>query len=63
MKCPICGSFVRALVTVDSEWVNGAYYDSVEGTCPDCGTAWQWTEVFTFDHAEDIRPIKDDDHL
>lgn len=63
MKCPICDGIVHAVDTLDTEYFNGSYYDIVEGTCPDCGKSWQWVEVFTFDHAEDIRPINVDDHL
>lgn len=63
MKCPICGGIVRAVDTLDSEWELGRYYDTVEGTCSDCGNSWQWIEVYTFDHEEGIRPINLDDHL
>ena len=63
MKCPNCGGIVRAVDTLDTEYFNGSYYDAVEGTCPDCGKSWQWVEIFTFDHVEDVRPINVDDHL
>ena len=63
MKCPNCGGVVHAVDTLDTEYYNGSYYDTVEGTCPDCGVSWQWVEVFTFDHVEDVIPIKINDHL
>ncbi len=63
MKCPNCGGIVRAVDTLDTEYYGNSYYDSVEGVCPDCGVTWQWVEVFTFDHVEDVRPINVDDHL
>lgn len=64
MKCPICGATICAVDTLESEWELGIYYDTVEGTCPDCGNSWQWIEVYTFDHIEDIiGPINLDDHL
>lgn len=63
MKCLICGATIHAVDTLDSEWELGRYYDTVEGTCPDCGNSWQWIEVYTFDHVEDIKPINLDDHL
>jgi len=63
MKCPICGGNVRAIDTLASEWELGRYYDTVEGTCSDCGKSWQWVEVYTFDHCEDIIPIKVNGHL
>ena len=63
MKCPNCGSYVRAIDTLDSEYSNGQYYDNVEGTCSDCGKSWRWIEVFTFDHYEDVEGIEIDDHF
>lgn len=63
MKCPICGGTVRAVDTLDSEWELGRYYDTVEGTCPDCGKSWRWVEVYTFDHCQDVEGIEIDDHL
>lgn len=64
MKCPNCGcSNLRAVDTLDTEYDSGSYYDSVEGTCPDCGKSWRWIEVFTFDRYEDIEEIKINDHL
>ena len=63
MKCPNCGGIVHAVDTLDSEWELGRYYDTVEGTCPDCGKSWRWVEVYTFDHCEQIEEIKENDHL
>lgn len=64
MKCPNCGcSNLHAINTIDIEYYKGAYYDSVEGTCPDCGKSWYWDEVFTFDHCENIEEKKINDHL
>lgn len=63
MKCPNCGGIVRAADTLDTEYDTGSYYDTVEGTCPDCGVSWQWAEVFIFDHVENIIPININDHL
>ena len=63
MKCPNCGGIVRAVDTLDSEWGCDKYYDTVEGTCPDCGKSWRWVEVFTFDHYENIEGIEINDHL
>lgn len=63
MKCPNCGNEIYAIDTLDSDCYGDAYYDVVEGTCSDCGLSWQWKEVFTFDHVEDIRQIDENDHL
>ncbi len=63
MKCPICDSFVHAVDTFDSVWCNGAYYDTVEGTCPDCGNSFRWTEVYRLERCENIKLIEKDDHL
>ena len=63
MKCPICGETVRVINIIGTEYYNGSYYDIVEGTCSDCGMGWQWVEVYTFDHIEDVIPINVDDHL
>ena len=64
MKCPNCGCFnLHAFEVLETDYDHGAYRDTVEGTCPDCGKSWRWVEVFTFDHCEDIEEIKNDDHL
>lgn len=63
MKCPNCGGVVHAVDTLDSEWDNGKYYDTVEGTCPDCGKSWRWIEVYSFERVMNIEPIDSDDHL
>jgi len=64
MKCPNCGcSNLRAVDTLDSDYCGGFYQDVVEGVCPDCGKAWRWVEVFTFDHYENIKEINENDHL
>ena len=56
MKCPNCGSSnLYATCTLDTEYWDNAYYDTVTGVCPECQKAWQWVEVFTFDHWEDIK--------
>ena len=61
MKCPNCGGMVFAVDTLDSEWYSGKYYDAVEGTCPDCGKSYKWTEVYTFERCEDIEEICKED--
>ena len=48
MKCPNCKNFVRAVDTYDTDWIENTYYDYVEGTCPNCGKSWRWTEVYVF---------------
>lgn len=63
MKCPNCGNEVYAVDTLDSEWIDNEYYDTVEGTCPKCGKIWQWEEVYSFSRDYDIREIKQNDHL
>lgn len=64
MKCPFCGCpDIFATATIDTEFFDNAYHDIVEGTCPDCEKSWQWIEVFTFDHYENIEGIKINDHL
>ena len=60
MKCPNCKHEVRASETYDTDWCDTNYYDFVEGTCPNCGKNWQWTEVYIFDHVEEVEEIKDD---
>lgn len=64
MKCPNCScSDLYAINTLDTEYYHGAYYDMVEGTCPHCGKSWQWVEVYTFDHYEDMEGIEIDGHF
>ena len=62
MKCPNCNNEIYAIDTLDSDFYGYAYYDLVEATCPNCGLTWQWKEVFTFDHVEDIRQVNENDH-
>lgn len=59
MKCPICENIVYADDTLDTEYCKSKYYDTVKGTCPNCGRSWLWVEVFTFDHIENISEIND----
>ena len=64
MKCPNCGCpDLRVVDTFDSEWDCDKYYDTVEGTCPDCGKSWRWTEVYSFEREINIEPIDPNDHL
>ncbi len=63
MKCPVCEGIVRAVDTLDTEWDHGKYYDTVEGTCPDCGKSWRWIEVYSFERVINIEPIDPNDHL
>ena len=63
MKCPNCGNIIHDTEPVDSEWCDNRCYDTVEGTCPNCGKRWMWTEVYTFAHIIDVQEIESDDHL
>ena len=63
MICPNCKDIVRATDTIDTEWYDNKYYDLVEGTCPNCGKRWSWTEVYIFDYDTDIREINENNHL
>lgn len=63
MKCPNCGNYVHAVDTLDSEWIDNEYYDTVEGVCDKCGKIWQWEEVYSFNRDYDIREINPNDHL
>ena len=63
MKCPNCGKFIEATETIDNEYFNGKYYDTVEGTCLNCGKMYSWIEVFNYSHDEDIQEINPNDHL
>ena len=58
MKCPYCKNVVCAEKTYGTQWVKNTYYDDVEGTCPNCGKSWCWTEVYTFDHIENVEELK-----
>jgi len=63
MKCPNCGSSnIYAVDTLDSEYYNGSYYNTVRGVCHECNHWWQWIEVFTFDHYEDLVEEEVKDH-
>ena len=43
MKCPNCGnSNLSAAYTLDTEYWDNAYYDTVNGVCPDCGKSKMW---------------------
>lgn len=54
MICPNCGREFYATDTIETEWYMGKYYDAVMGTCPNCEHHFTWTEVYVFDHIEDI---------
>lgn len=63
MICPCCGETVHAVDTLNTEWLNGKYYDEVEGTCPSCGRMYNWVEVYAFEGYGDVREIDLNDHL
>lgn len=64
MKCPNCDySNLRVIGNLGPVYINSSYHNIVEGTCSNCGRFWGWTEVFTFDHYENIEEIETDDHL
>lgn len=63
MFCPNCNNYVGASDTIDTEWCDNKYYDNVEGVCPKCGKMWNWTEVYIFDHDEDVHEINENNHL
>lgn len=63
IKCSNCGNTVYGIDVLDTEYQDSTYYDYVEGTCLTCGKMYNWVEVFTFDHAEDITEIKVNNHL
>ena len=54
MICPNCGREFYATNTIEIEWEMGKYYDTVIGICPNCEHKFFWTEVYVFDHIEDI---------
>ena len=62
MKCPNCGNEIYETDIIDSDCYGNDYCDIVRGTCY-CGLTWQWKEIFTFDHIEDIQQISENDHL
>lgn len=63
MTCPNCKNEVEIVDTVDTECFGNFYYDIVEGVCHTCGKLWRWTEVFSFDHVENIEEIEENGHL
>lgn len=63
MKCPNCGNEIYESENCYSDYGYNFYYDSMEGTCSNCGKSWGWIEVFTFDHIEQVEEIKENDHL
>lgn len=57
MICPNCGETIVNEYIVDTEYHNCSYYDIVTGTCPNCDKTWQWLEVFTYSHDEEIEEV------
>ena len=56
--CPVCGSDIERIDTIDSyEDVNSTEYFCV-GECPTCGKGSQWREVYTFSHIKDLEECK-----
>lgn len=58
MTCPNCGEIFTAVETIDTEWDNGKYYDTVRGVCPNCLKVYKWIEVFQY--AYDINIEEDE---
>ena len=57
MKCPKCGQPLENADIVCTEWAERTYYDSCVGECSKCGKKYEWTELFKFDHAEDLHEL------
>lgn len=60
MTCPICGSSFLSMGSLKFWWRDGAYYDEVIGTCPDCGKSFSWIEVYTLDHCESVELVEEE---
>lgn len=62
MNCPNCDTYISITdVVEDSGWDGTSHYDIVKGSCSKCGKTYQWVEVFTFDHIEDVQEITPDE--
>lgn len=62
MKCPNCGQELENY-EIYPEQYDSKYYEYYTCICPDCGEAWEWTDVYTFSHTEGPWKIKSNDHL
>lgn len=63
MKCPNCGNEFYATDSIDTEYYDNKYYESVFGRCPNCRKAYKWKEVYVFSYEENICEVDKDDHL
>jgi hypothetical protein len=55
MKCPDCN--VELIIdSITPEQVDECYYEDFVGTCPYCGTSWEWSDVYEFKTSS--QPVK-----
>lgn len=56
--CPKCGHTIDCWETVDDSTDFNEYKVLCAGGCPQCGTDYQWWEVYKFSRLEDLEEVK-----
>lgn len=62
VNCPKCGR-VMYKETYDSEFDGNVYYDYNYARCDWCNKEWEWTDIFKFFDATEMKEVDLDDHL
>jgi endogenous inhibitor of DNA gyrase (YacG/DUF329 family) len=53
-KCPMCGIDLEEDDCYDTAFYDDSAVRYVVGNCPNCGTAYQWTEHYNYAGAEGV---------
>ena len=59
IKCPDCNVELNWEDVIDTEWREPDVLANIcEGSCPICKKTFQYTDIYKFSHAENIKRIK-----
>ena len=56
--CPKCGHTIDCWETVDDSTDFNTYKVLCAGGCSNCGTDYQWWDVYKFSHSENLEEVK-----
>ena len=62
MKCPNCSGNI-SIYFIDSDECDGEYRNYFEGSCDNCGKAYEWADVYEFTYTTPLHEIDENDHL
>ena len=61
MTCPNCGQTLVNYDSIDTEYWNDSFYETVRGECENCFKTYRWTEVYIFNNIENFEEEKENE--